>query len=112
YLGEQDKTIREHEAALSRHFIEWLMKMPQIKVYGRDLNRQAPGTSKLQNHLPTFALSVDGMSADRVADRLDQDFDIAVRPGLHCAVSAHETLGSKAGGLVRVSFGAFNTIDE
>ncbi len=69
-------------------------------------------TMKNSSHLPTFALSLAGSSADVVADRLDREFDIAVRPGLHCAVSAHETLGSKESGLVRVSFGAFNTKEE
>jgi cysteine desulfurase/selenocysteine lyase len=106
YLGEKAETIREREHALSCYFIEKLKRMPQIKVHGRDLAAEGAG------HLATFALSIEGLTADRVADQLDQDFDIAVRPGLHCAVTAHETLGSKTGGLVRVSFGAFNTTDE
>jgi cysteine desulfurase/selenocysteine lyase len=103
YLGEKAETIREHEAALSRHFIDRLAAMPQIKVHGRNVEK-----NDQQSHLATFALSIEGLSADRVADRLDQDHDMAVRPGLHCAVSAHETLGTRATGLVRVSFGAFN----
>jgi len=35
-----------------------------------------------------------------------------VRAGLHCAVTAHKVLNSEKTGLARVSFGAFNTIEQ
>ena len=40
---------------------------------------------------------------------LDQSFDIAVRPGLHCAPYIHKALGTAPDGLVRVSPGPFTT---
>jgi cysteine desulfurase/selenocysteine lyase len=43
---------------------------------------------------------------------LDQTFDIATRPGLHCAPMAHKTLGTLEQGTVRFSFGYFNTMEE
>ena len=43
---------------------------------------------------------------------LDQSFDIAVRPGLHCAPYVHKAIGSYPDGLVRVSPGPFNTAAE
>ena len=43
---------------------------------------------------------------------MDSEFDIEVRSGLHCAALAHETLGTTAQGVVRVSFSYFNTISE
>ncbi len=43
---------------------------------------------------------------------LDQAFDIAVRPGLHCAPYIHRSLGTFPDGLVRVSPGPFNTDED
>jgi selenocysteine lyase/cysteine desulfurase len=40
---------------------------------------------------------------------LDTSFDIAVRPGLHCAPYVHKALGTAPDGLVRVSPGPFST---
>ena len=37
---------------------------------------------------------------------------ICVRAGLHCAPSAHRTIGTEGSGTVRASFSAFNTMQE
>ncbi len=39
----------------------------------------------------------------------DGEFDIAVRPGLHCSPYVHQALGTAPDGLVRVSPGPFST---
>ena len=49
------------------------------------------------------------MPAAELGAILDQSFDIAVRPGLHCAPYIHKALGTFPDGLVRVSTGPFNT---
>lgn len=41
--------------------------------------------------------------------RLDSEFDIAARAGLHCAPLAHRTLGTVSSGMLRFSAGFFNT---
>jgi selenocysteine lyase/cysteine desulfurase len=43
---------------------------------------------------------------------LDESFGIMARTGLHCAPSAHRTLGTFPHGAVRFSFGWFNTAAE
>ena len=40
---------------------------------------------------------------------LDASFEIAVRPGLHCAPYAHRALGTYPDGTLRLSPGPFNT---
>ncbi len=47
-----------------------------------------------------------------VASRLDCEYNIAVRAGLHCAPMAHRTLGTITDGLLRFSCGYFNTKNE
>ncbi|OGP96977.1 MAG: hypothetical protein A2W10_09945 [Deltaproteobacteria bacterium RBG_16_55_12] len=43
---------------------------------------------------------------------LDEQFDIAVRAGLHCAPYAHKHLGTFPQGTVRLSVGLLTTADE
>lgn len=47
-----------------------------------------------------------------VASRLDSEYKIATRAGLHCAPMAHRTLGTISKGLLRLSSGFFTTNDE
>ena len=46
---------------------------------------------------------------DEAAERLEREFGILTRCGLHCAPSAHKTLGTFPRGTVRFSLGWFNT---
>ena len=57
-----------------------------------------------------YLFNIQGMSCTEVAAALDKH-GICVRPGLHCAPDAHDTLGTK-GGAVRASFGFFTTERE
>ena len=43
---------------------------------------------------------------------LSVDYDIATRPGAHCAPRMHEALGTVDQGAVRFSFSWFNTVEE
>ena len=60
----------------------------------------------------TVSFRCEMMPAAELGGILDQSFDIAVRPGLHCAPYIHKSLGSFPDGLVRVSPGPFNTAAE
>jgi selenocysteine lyase/cysteine desulfurase len=44
--------------------------------------------------------------------RLDSEYDIAVRVGLHCAPTAHRSIGTFPGGTIRVSPGYFNSGED
>ena len=46
------------------------------------------------------------------AFRLDFEYGIETRVGLHCAPNAHKTLGTFPTGTIRFSFGNFNTEDD
>ncbi len=65
-----------------------------------------------QKRVATLSISVDGIAADQVGSMLDADFEVCVRPGLHCAPVVHEDRGTIEGkGTVRFSPGFF-TDDE
>lgn len=103
-----------HESALVKQFLSWCLKQKYIKVFGRsgldDLSGSGIDPNKIG--LPVVSFEIEGVPADRIADWLDRDFGIAVRSGLHCAVAAHQALGTLSGGLTRASFGYFNTTKE
>ena len=58
------------------------------------------------------ALNFKGISASDVADVLAEEYDIAVRPGAHCAPLMHEVLETQEQGIVRFSFSSMNTEEE
>ncbi len=56
---------------------------------------------------------VDGYSSSDIGLILDEDYDIAVRTGYHCAPYIHEKIGDKKSmGTVRVGIGRFNKREE
>lgn len=63
-------------------------------------------------HLATVALTVGDLDAALVSDRLACDFGIVTRSGLHCAPRAHEALGTRERGAVRLSMGYYTTEAE
>lgn len=101
--------ILQHEIRLSDAFISFLKASNNVRVYSPgNVNNSGSIIPRVAN----VSFSVPGMSADRVVDALDKEFNIAARGGLHCAALAHETLGTIKEGLVRLSFGFFNTEAE
>ena len=99
-LKEGIDAIGEREKFLRLRFEEKIKNMKNISMYG--------GEKKTA----ITAFNIDGIDCVEVAQRLNDDFGIAVRSGLHCAVLAHESLGTKATGCIRASFGYFNTAKE
>lgn len=94
--------IAQHEMQLCRRFLNWLSERKQFEVAAAGVEKRSPVVS--------FRSGV--MDSSYIAERLDREFGICVRAGLHCAASAHRALGTLETGLVRVSFGYFNTEEE
>jgi cysteine desulfurase family protein len=95
--------IRKNKEALVVRFLEGLSGIDGITVYG------LPGDA---DRLSIVALNMAGFACSEIADRLDKDYEIMVRAGLHCSPWAHKTVGTYPDGAVRFSFGYFNTVLE
>jgi len=93
-------TIREHEQAMVGKIIERFADDDRFTVYGSHDPTQ---------HVGTVSLGIKGYEASDIGSILDDSFEIAVRPGLHCAPYTHRRLGTFPSGTVRISPGAFNT---
>jgi cysteine desulfurase family protein len=92
--------IRHHEVELCDRLRAALADLPGFEVFGHADPARRVGT---------VAFRCEVMPAADLGAILDQSFDIAVRPGLHCAPYVHRALGSYPDGLVRVSPGPFST---
>ena len=61
---------------------------------------------------PIVSLNICGMDSGEVSDELSQRFDIATRPGAHCAPRLHRALGTTEWGAVRFSWCWASTEEE
>ncbi len=95
--------LHGHEVSLTERLWQRLEAMPGYQVFGHRDHRRRVGTISFRN---------EALPAAEVGGILDQAFDIAVRPGLHCAPYIHRSLHTFPEGTVRVSPGAFNTNDD
>lgn len=104
YIQEQGiDRIRKHEVALTERLWQRLEDLGGYELFGhRDLERR----------VGTISLTSEAIPATEIGGILDQAFDIAIRPGLHCAPYIHRSLGTFPEGTVRVSPGPFSTEDD
>jgi selenocysteine lyase/cysteine desulfurase len=69
-----------------------------------------PADPKRQTAVLSF--NIKGMDCGELSSRLDYEFGITTRSGMHCAPLAHQTLGSFESGSCRLSPGYFNTSED
>lgn len=100
YIEENIEIIRKKEVYLVNYAIDTLRKHENVILYHPDSAR-----------VPTFCFNISGISSSDVVKALDEQ-GICVRGGIHCAIKAHETLGTVKTGAVRVSLNFFNTKQE
>ncbi len=95
--------ILAHERAMVEKLLAKLAADERFTVYGpRDARRR----------VGTLSINIRGYEAADVGSILDDSFNLAVRPGLHCAPYIHRRLGTFPAGAVRISPGPFNTPDD
>ena len=97
------EAIAAHERALADRFLASVREIPGIKLYGAF---DQPARSAI------VSLNVGDIDSAEISDALMQGWGIATRPGAHCAPLMHRALGTERQGVVRFSFGYFNTTEE
>ena len=111
--------IEEHEQILMRKTIDGIKDIPGVTLYGDNEN--------ISDRVGIVVFSIEGMTHSEVAERLADDYGIAVRQGAFCSHPyAFRLLGIPdedvvakmydddydMPGMVRVSFGIYNNEDE
>ncbi|HEY1190987.1 MAG TPA: aminotransferase class V-fold PLP-dependent enzyme [Gemmata sp.] len=94
------ESIHRHEGELCERLRNALVDLPGFEVFGHANAAQRVGA---------LSFRCEFLPAPELAGLLDQSFNIAVRPGLHCSPYVHKALGTAPDGLVRVSPGPFST---
>jgi cysteine desulfurase / selenocysteine lyase len=98
YILEQGgvERIHQQEMALARILWEGLRETPGVTLYCADT---------LENRTPVFTFTIHGFDPAEAGTRLDVDFGVACRTGLHCAPLLHEKIGTAPHGTIRFSIG-------
>lgn len=93
------KSLFDHDQTLCRVFMEGVADVEGLRYMG---------PQGIRNRMGVFSVRVDGLDPMALADRLEKDFGILTRAGLHCAPLAHRHLGTAdSHGTTRLSFGPF-----
>lgn len=95
--------IRKKEENLMRMFYEIVRDISGVKIYG---------DFSTYERSPIVALNILDYDSSIISNRLSSVYDIAVRPGAHCAPLMHQVFGTEKQGIVRFSFSYFNTEKE
>ncbi|MFH1777481.1 MAG: aminotransferase class V-fold PLP-dependent enzyme [Candidatus Omnitrophota bacterium] len=96
-------TIVKKERLLAEKLVNGLRACKNVMVCGTDT---------LEERLPILSFNIKGKRADEVGVRLDKEFNIMTRVGLHCAPAAHKAIGTFPHGTVRISLSFMNTEDS
>lgn len=100
YLNEHFSEISETEKKLMAHLLDGLKKIETVTVYDEEFLR-----------VSTCSINVNGMASDKLVALLDKN-GVCVRGGIHCAIIAHEAIGTVSTGTVRLSLNYMNTEQE
>ena len=99
-------SILAHERKMTQLFLDQIASLEEsgcLKIAGP---RTAAERSAVISVCPLC------MDPSEIAFRLEREYGILTRVGLHCAPSAHKSLGTYPGGTVRFSFGWATREDE
>ncbi|MFQ9514376.1 MAG: aminotransferase class V-fold PLP-dependent enzyme [Eubacterium sp.] len=92
------------EVDLTQYLIEKIKTVTDIKIYVPE---------DKSKHIGIVSFTVEGMNSNDIGEILDEDYDIAVRTGYHCAPYIHSFLkDEKYLGTVRIGIGQFNKKKE
>lgn len=95
--------ILQHELELTGQFLSGLQPMQE------EGKLRLAGLLGIQGRTGVVSIQTTNRELAQVAYELDSRYGIMTRVGLHCAPSAHKTLGTFPTGTIRFSFGWWNT---
>lgn len=94
--------IYNHKRLLTDYAYEAMQEITKVELYMKSYKKSCLGV---------IPFNIQGYHSADVGEILDE-YGICVRSGLHCAPLFHMRMGTEKRGMVRISFGYFNTIKE
>jgi cysteine desulfurase family protein len=101
------ENIHYKEKTLTELFLK---KIKELDISGEKIS--IIGKENVDERTAVVSIQTPERDVSEVAYLLDKNYGIMTRVGLHCAPSAHKTLGTYPTGTIRFSFGYFNTEEE
>ncbi len=95
--------IHAEEMKLAQVLWETLRATEGVTLYCAD---------SLDQRTPVFSFNFDGTDPAQAGTRLDVDYSVACRTGLHCAPLVHEGIGTAPAGAVRFSLGPLTLMED
>lgn len=95
--------INDKTLSLAKRFYKGIENIKNIKFYSK-------AWKNLES--PIVSFNIGSIPSDEIALILDEDYNIQVRPGAHCAPLIHKHFGTEDQGILRFSFSYFNTDEE
>lgn len=93
-----------HERKLTDYLIEQLSTISEIHMF-------LP--ADLKEHIGIVSFIYEGLKSEDVGMILDEDFDIAIRTGYHCAPYIHNYISDKkSNGTIRIGLSNFNKKED
>jgi len=102
-LARGVEAIRAHEQQLCDQLLAGLQQIRRARLYGP----LDPG-----ERVAVVSFNLEGLEPSQVGLRLDEEFNILCRVGLHCSPAAHRSLGSLPRGTVRFGIGFYSSAEE
>jgi selenocysteine lyase/cysteine desulfurase len=92
--------LRVHEMTLTSKLLSGLQSIKGVTVQG---------PTRAEQRVATASYTVEGRSSSDVGQRLDEEYGVLCRVGLHCSPACHRTIGTFPEGTVRFGLGPFTT---
>ena len=89
--------VHEHEMDMTKRVLDGLHTLDGVTIYG---------LPTIEGRTPVVLFNIEGNHPREVMAKLDAEYGIAVRGGVHCAPLLHDAIGTGIDGGVRVSPGS------
>lgn len=100
YIIQHREELLSKEYKLMQYLVDRLGTLDNVVIYDKDVER-----------VSACSINIKGMTSDKLVAILDR-YGICVRGGIHCAILAHEAIGTISTGTVRISLSYHNSEEE
>jgi len=100
---ESIEKIHNKEKELVAYALDKLKEVKNIEIYG---------PQNIEDIVGVISFNIKNIRAEDAVHELDSKYNIMIRAGLHCAPNAHELIGTKEIGSMRIGIGYFNEKED
>lgn len=100
YTSSHQEKINKKISKLTAYLVDELSKIKYVHVYSAN------------NQSGIASITIDGKDSVYISSKLDEEFNICTRSGLHCAPLVHKYFNTLKEGMTRISISYFNKMSD